>query len=259
MKKIQLEASKIKEALMKEINSGKHAYYQVLPQRLESLLGDVTYSPCSRFEPQRMEYITSKISFERKRVIDIGCNMGYFTLSALELGAGHVTSYEGVKSHAEFVTRAAMLMEVDSRVTVRNQYFNFNELDAYYDIAILLNVLHHVGDDYGDQALTINEARESIINQLNSMKNIADNVIFQLGFNWRGNRNYGLFEDGTKIELIEFIKNGVKEIWNIDFIGIAKKDEGGNVIYSDLNNGNIERYDQLGEFLNRPLFILRKI
>ena len=116
-----------------------------------------------------------------------------------------------------------------------------------------------MGDDYGDPALTIEGARQLIIEQLNGMARFADMVCFQLGFNWRGNRNYGLFENGTKKELIEFIKKGIEHIWRIDCIGIARKDSGDRVRYDDLNNENIKRNDGLGEFLNRPIFILSKL
>ena len=47
-------------------------------------------------------------------------------------------------------------------------------------------------------------------------------MVFQMGFNWKGNRDKGLFENGTKEEMVEFIKEGTKECWKIVDVGVAK-------------------------------------
>ena len=44
--------------------------------------------------------------------------------------------------------------------------------------------------------------------------------------------------------------------WAVQAIGIAERHDG-RVVYRDLDARNIDRDDSLGEFLNRPLFILR--
>ncbi len=81
-------------------------------------------------------------------------------------------------------------------------------------------------------------------------------VILQLGFNWKGDRYLPLFDNGTKSEMIAFLQINIESFLDITRIGIAQKKDN-NVIYSDLTDSNIERDDSLGEFLNRPLFILK--
>ena len=61
--------------------------------------------------------------------------------------------------------------------------------------------------------------------------------------------------NGTKREIIEFVEEGTKDSWVIRNIGIAES-AGDNIIYNELNSKNIERQDSLGEFRNRPIFIL---
>jgi hypothetical protein len=56
--------------------------------------------------------------------------------------------------------------------------------------------------------------------------------------------------------MINFISDGVKDFWSIDKIGIAKQSNKG-IEYFHLNEDNIKRDDKMGEFLNRPLFILK--
>ena len=131
-------------------------------------------------------------------------------------------------------------------------------MDRKYDLVLLLNVLHHVGDDYGDKELLMGKAKENIIKQLNSLAKIAGTLVFQMGFNWKGNIQQCLFENGTKEEMISFIKEGTKDYWRILKIGIAEL-KNGTIEYCDLSKENICRWDHLGEFLNRPIFIMESL
>lgn len=77
-----------------------------------------------------------------------------------------------------------------------------------------------------------------------------------MGFNWKGDSKECLFENGTKAEMEQFLKEGTKDYWNILFIGIAEK-QNNDIIYQEMNKDNNKRQDDLGEFLNRPIFILK--
>ena len=61
---------------------------------------------------------------------------------------------------------------------------------------------------------------------------------------------------GTKKELIEFINTITRVNWLVKKIGVAETSNA-QIIYQDLNSKNIQRQDYLGEFLNRPMFILQ--
>jgi SAM-dependent methyltransferase len=238
--------------------NSKHSNYQILPKRLAKIKGLDQIDVKSRNEKIRLEYFTSVVDIKNKTILDIGGNSGYFSIEMLDAGAKSVHYYEGNSDHAEFVQLASKVLNLENKLKVTNGYFTFqDELKGeIYDIVLLLNVLHHLGDDYGDQLLSISKAKANIIVQLNSMSNITDLMIFQLGFNWKGNKNTCLFEHGTKRELIDFISNGIKDNWDIIEIGIAER-VGDNVVYTPLTAVNIQRDDSLGEFLNRPVFVLK--
>ncbi|PJJ41138.1 hypothetical protein [Hallerella succinigenes] len=232
----------------------KHSQYQILPRSLSRCFAQETLNTKSRAEQQRFDYITQKVSLKGKSLIDIGANTGFFSFNAIEAGAKHVTSYEGNTAHAEFMSAATKLLELCSQMEVKNEYYNFNDTRKY-DICFLLNVIHHLGDDYGDKSLSIEKAKEFMIQQLNKMSSICQTIVFQLGFNWKGNRETCLFDNGTKQEMIDFIKNGTKGFWDIKHIGVAEKQDK-SIIYKDLSPQNIQRTDEMGEFLNRPIFIM---
>jgi len=239
-------------------NRSKHSNYQILSSRLRAILPPEETEVKSRFEQERLDVILNVLDVKDKSILDIGGNTGFFSLELLDHGAKKLHLYEGNKEHAEFVKLASEVLQVEDRIKITNAYLNFDqELQEKYDIILLLNVLHHVGDDYGDNKLKVDEAKSKMINQLNSLQNKAETVVFQLGFNWKGNPKLGLFDGGTKKELIDFIQEGVKDSYRITNIFIAENKEG-EIVYKELNDNNIKRDDSMGEFLNRPLFILKR-
>lgn len=240
--------------------TSKHANYQILSTRLSQLVDGKNLDIHSRYEAERLDYILKNVAVDDKNALDIGGNSGYFSFELLDKGAKNIHYYEGNRDHAEFVKIAASFLGVTDRVFVTNRYFAFDEMDdvkGNYDLVLLLNVLHHIGDDFGERTLTLDNAKKRIIEQLNSLTDITSLVVFQLGFNWKGNRDMGLFENGTKEEMIRFVTEGIRGYWKVVKIGIARQING-IIVYEDLNDWNIQREDCLGEFLNRPLFILEK-
>jgi tRNA (mo5U34)-methyltransferase len=84
-------------------------------------------------------------SLAGKRILDLGCNAGWWSLLALEAGAEHV---HGIDGRREWIEQAELVMEakqVDpTRFTfeVRN-VFDFDR-PAAYDIVFCLGLLYHV-------------------------------------------------------------------------------------------------------------------
>ena len=249
--------NKIKKLKTLYAQSSKHSNYQVLSSKISLLIGD-NIEVKSRHEVERLNFILENIDVKNKNILDIGGNSGFFSFELVENGAKHVDYYEGNKAHSDFVKLASEITGVSNKINVINKYLNFeNELeDKHFDITLLLNVLHHLGDDYGEKDITLEIARKNILKQLNSLADKTSILVFQLGFNWKGSRNQCLFENGTKKELLDFVLGGIRMYWEVLKIGIAENING-KINYNMLNSNNIERNDSIGEFLNRPIFILK--
>lgn len=235
----------------------KHSNYQSIPKVLKNIIGDEGLDVESRYETSRLEYILKKVDLKEKTILDIGGNTGFFSIESLNRGAKNVVYYEGNDIHCRFVKLASEILGIENKININNEYFSFDEIEnKKYDITFLLNVIHHVGEDYANRVKDVVMAKEFMINQLNSLSKISEYLIFQLGFNWKGNCDYPLFNNGTKAEMIEFIEKGISGYWDVIDIGVAEV-KNNSISYNELSKSNIERNDAIGEFLNRPIFILK--
>ncbi len=238
-----------------EANS-KHSNYQMLSTDLKKIIPIDKPKQIFRYETERLAYVQSKINLANKNILDIGGNTGYFTFESLAHGAKHLSYFEGNQTHAEFVRLSSTILCKDHQIDIKNEYFSFNPNSIQkQDIAFVLNVLHHVGDDYGDTALSKSKALDQIKKSIQNLASLTNTAILQIGFNWKGNKNSPLFQHGTKREMINFVKDASEGFFDLSHIGIAEQTENG-ITYKDANDNNLPRFDHLGEFLNRPIFIL---
>lgn len=218
---------------------------------------DADLSPAGKRESLRWEYMADLSEFAGKSVIDIGANTGYFSLAAIAAGALSVEAYEGNQQHAEFMRESANLLDLADRLKVFNAYFDFgSEQSTSADMALCLNVLHHLGDDFGAADQSMEAAKGQMVEKLHNFARHVGTCWFQLGFNWKGDRNRPLFENGLKSELIEFMRQACDGAWSIENIGIYNPAE---QRYEPLREELLERFDEAGEFLNRPIFLLKSL
>ncbi len=233
----------------------KHSNYQILTDELSSLLNQDHLHIKSRQERERLDYILRHVDFQGKNVLDIGGNTGYFTFEIIKNGAEHVDYYEGNKEHAEFVALAAKILGVEEKITIYPEYYMFCAKKHQYDIVLNLNIVHHLGDDF-KKADEKENAKKEMLTCINSLSYCTDLMIFQMGYNWKGDARECLFENGTKGELELYLEEGTKEYWKVLNTGIAA-DYREIIRYEEKTEANNIRKDELGEFLNRPIFIMR--
>ena len=235
------------------LQSSKHSNYQILPKELADILDISEADILPTYEKERFEFICKNISLKGKKILAIGGNTGYFTFESVKQGCRHVDYYEGNPLHAEFVYKAMTLFN-GADIEVHPNYYLFQENQRKYDVVLCLNVVHHLGDDFfitGNMEL----AKEKMLNCINKLAYVTEYLVFQMGYNWKGDCSKCLFKKGTKQEMEKFVLEGTKKYWTITNIGIAEKGE--DIIYNQLNDENNIRIDHLGEFLNRPLFLMK--
>ncbi len=238
--------------------NSKHSAYQILPKSLKNLIKDEVVQDITRYEAERFEWLKSKLDLSDKKIVDIGGNTGYFTFETLDAGASEVLYIEGNDDHAQFVSKAAEVLQANVKVTTKYFDFQHDLSGESYDIVLLFNVIHHLGDDFGDQSFTKSQALDKMKSSVNYFADKTERLVLQMGFCWKGDRTQLLFENGTKAEVIEFIRETIKDIWEIEHIGIAEETQG-QTEFVDMDESNMPRNNALGEFRNRPIFILKKL
>lgn len=230
----------------------KHASYRRLPNRLAR---QGTERTSKYFEDERFAWLTSHVDLKEKHLLDIGCNTGFFIFEALDYGARSAVGYEG-STPAQSILEE-VIRETRAPVDLRKSYFEFDSSHReLFDICFLFNVIHHLGDDYGER-IPNNDLRAAMLENVNSLATYCGTLVLQFGFNLHGNVLQPIFPNGLKHEMIQFIRSGTVAYWDEIAIGVADRTKAGKVIYSDLDSKNIARRDDLGEFLNRPIFILK--
>lgn len=245
-----------------EIVSKKH-YQKYHPKVLEMLkkidgFREIGVYHADTFDKERADFMFSKLDFNDLNVLDIGSNIGYFTFSSVFEGASLVTSIENDPIDLRLIELQAELLNKSNNVKAIKESFDFSKKTSdSFDVIFCLNVLHHVGRYFDDANIIQAQAKEKILEYLNFLSFSTSYCFFQLGYNWKGDPKLPLFEYGTKLEVIDFIRTGTKEYWDIEDIGIPEKFDG-KIVYGELTDKNIVRDNSMGEFLNRPLFILKK-
>ncbi len=230
----------------------KHSTYQQLHPLVEKLVSP-EHQASGKRESARWAFMSTRLPMQGLRVMDIGANTGYFSLGALVSGASHVTAIEGNTAHASFVQACSDWLSWSSKLEVQPRYFEFESEGPRYDLSFCLNVLHHLGDDFGGTGLSMDLARKGIVSHLQALAYRSRHCWFQLGFNWKGQRDQPLFKHGRKQEVIDLVTQHCANHWQIREIGIYAPE---SAQFEPLREALLERFDEQGEFLNRPLFLL---
>lgn len=90
-----------------------------------------------------LEYLGSS-SVRGKNIIDIGCNIGYYSRNFARQGA-RVTGYEPMAEHYELARELNRLERV--QFDIRTERFERSTITKDYDIGLLLTVFYHLMDN----------------------------------------------------------------------------------------------------------------
>jgi SAM-dependent methyltransferase len=172
-------------------STGKHGVYQQLPDFLSADFG--VKAPVDerwRGDRTRLDYLRTRMDFKGLRVTDIGANTGFFSLTlAHDLGA-QVTAIEPDPANRDFLREVARAYDL-SEMGVSDDPVTLSTVGQLptADMVLLLNVLHHAGDDFDSTVVRTREDMPGYLTQyLTALAGTTRRMVFQLGYNWHGNK-----------------------------------------------------------------------
>lgn len=197
-----------------------------------------------------------------QRVIDIGANQGYLAVEAALRGAEMVDAFESNEVDGEFLSQASKSWPELGAVAAHPINYDFGEANnGRWNYVICLNVLHHIGRYFDNHIESLPEARIVMAQHLQRLLAKGGSIWLQLGFNWQGNTQQPMFAQGTKREMTEFVESVIGPQARISTIGIYNPEKFAyeQVAQDDLGHVLWQRFDNLGEFGNRPLYLIQSV
>lgn len=213
---------------LKELIRGttRHGNYQQLPPCVpQEILAEFTDYKTIRLDEARFDWLASYKIFDHKSIVEIGANLGYFSLRAVSERGATSIAYEADSKLVEAINYIASLCKLDKKIEVRNEAFTINhpiELPQA-DVLIFQNVLHHAGFDFEQEVVpTIADWEQYAVRYLQRLTNVAPIMVFQMGYTWGGGSDR-LCPSETRWHswTMELLKQAG---WNVLVCGIAVKD-----------------------------------
>ena len=258
--------------------SSKHGQYQALPAPLAEKLG-FQFKINEEWRGDRTRYPAIREYVEKNRIrsiLDVGANTGFFSLSLNnDLPYLEVTACELNKVHARIITILSELGGYQVKVTDTPADLQHLGQFGYFDCVLHLNILHHAGHDFDAALVPDRDAfSEYATKYLERLKGMAGRVVFQMGYNWRGDKTLPLVpkdDQAGKVDLTRTLFQNAG--WEIEHIAFARKgDDDLPITYDlfelkDLPQGSDElqkwaqdRYGEAvwSEFYLRPIWFCKR-
>jgi hypothetical protein len=255
-------------------DNSKHSVYQNIPGFVKKELDyNEEINEDWRGDTARYRFLMDNVDFQYKVVGDFGANTGFFSLSlAFEFQNASFIAYEMNPNHVDFMESIKRYFDLGNFV-VEKKNLNLSGIEdiIQHDILLNFNVLHHAGVDFDKDIIHDEYAfRHYAEKYLAKLKTKTRMMVFQMGFNWGGNKKRPIVSRDSPDRFITYLKDlCLKSGWSIDkiFVHDFETKEYENVPVKDEHsqdkpNGcgpTIERpsFMKNSEFFRRPVLLLR--
>lgn len=222
------EAREILEELYSR--SSKHASYQTLPDRLAQKLG-LQFEVNEEWRGDRPRYpliLQFVKEIQAQRVIDFGANTGFFSLSmANDLPDAEIVACEINPVHAAII-RLLAKVGGHSKLSVREEPLDMAHMNGFdkHDLALHLNIIHHAGHDFDRDLVADRDAFVPYaVRYLKNFRQSTSHMIFQMGYDWGGNRELPLVSRDDQAGKVEFTQQLLEAAgWQVDYLGLARRE-----------------------------------
>jgi len=201
----------------------KHSIYQNIPSFVQQALGySVQIDEKWRGDSARWKNLLQEIDFSQIKVVgDIGANTGFFALSlAHRFPRLRVYAYEANPNHHRFILAIKEQFRLKN-VQVKNSFIDLKGCTQIekHDYLLNFNVLHHAGVDFDKGLVTPQNFCDYAVGYLRCLTQKTEKMVFQMGFNWGGNKQKPLVPLRDDPEKVLFMSRIFKQAgWRIEKI-----------------------------------------
>jgi len=257
-------------------DNSKHANYQNIPEFVRDAINyREIINEEWRGDTARYKYILEElVELGSLSICDVGANTGFFSLSlAHRFSSANVFAFEGNRNHTEFMKIIKEAFSI-TNIEIENYYIDYDgiEILGQYDVLLNLNVLHHAGIDFDKDKTGYEELDRYLVEYLQKLLPKTKRIIFQMGYNWGGNKSKPIVELNDDLGKILFTTKtfnkagwGLKKIAHItknkSFAYVNYPEEITRMIAMGTINQDIKEYisklelNKFSEFYRRPIFL----
>lgn len=212
-------------------------------------------------DAERAAFMFAHKSAAGQKVLDIGANQGYMSIEAALQGAQCVDAFESNDIDGAFLSQAARAFPELNSLSAHALNYEFAQTNTQWSYVLCLNVLHHVGRYFDGQIVDMAQAKTAMAEHLQRLLARGGCIWLQLGFNWQGDTLQPMFPNGTKREMTDFVTDMLGVDARIVTIGIYSPDSRAYkaVAPNDRDHPLWQRMEALGEFGNRPLYLIESL
>lgn len=212
-------------------------------------------------DAERAAFMFAHQSATGKRVLDIGANQGYMSIEAALRGAQCVDAFESNDVDGAFLSQAALAFPELKALAAYALNYEFDQRNERWNYVVCLNVLHHVGRYFDGHVGEMAQAKAVMARHLQRLLTPGGCLWLQLGFNWQGDTRQPMFPNGTKREMTDFVTGLLGTDARMATIGIYNPHSHAYepVTLGDWSHPLWQRMDTLGEFGNRPLYLIESV
>jgi len=211
-------------AKLLEKDAGRFSNYQQIPPIILEkfpMLKNIDYRQKQvDIDTARYNWLKNQYKKSDFTAIEIGANLGFFTLSLAAERNASVIAYEPIPEYAAACQALSQMSHLSHKVNVSDTALGIEDLKslAKADLIINLNVLHHAGSTFDvDSVKSVAEWSNYAKKYLIQLSQKASYLFFQTGNMWN---NQPLFPSEAAVHYVKKLLG--KANWGILTIGVIE-------------------------------------
>lgn len=223
-KKIQEKNDKTTVASLLKKDTGRFSNYQKIPEFVIEKIPELKkIDYCQRkieLDSPRYKWLRKHFQCNDFTAVEIGANLGYFSMTLAEEYNAKITVYESIPEYAKICQILCRIANLQDKIQVHDKSITIDDLKSipFSDLMIHLNVLHHAGSSFdGEKIGSISDWHQYARQYLLKLSEKSSYLFFQTGNMWK---NKPLFPSEIAVSFVAKLLENSN--WEVKAIGVVE-------------------------------------